>query len=141
MSVIYGVWFALAGGVAVLAGWSGMHRRRRLRRDGMTAWAMIVPSPSPPSSAADADQPSRKSSRRIMVQFALDDGGVIERACTQRARKSDALKPGQLVLVWYDPADPGEVLVYGRSGRQADRVFLVAGLLFVLLGVGVAVIG
>jgi hypothetical protein len=40
------------------------------------------------------------------------------------------------VLVWYDPADPQEVLVYGREGRIANRLFLAAGL--VLIGVGIA---
>jgi hypothetical protein len=35
------------------------------------------------------------------------------------------------VLVWYDPEDPQDILVYGREGRFIDRAFLAAGLIFV----------
>jgi hypothetical protein len=45
------------------------------------------------------------------------------------------------VLVWYDPADPGDVLVWGREGRRSDRVFLAAGLLVVAVGLAIAVGG
>ena len=38
------------------------------------------------------------------------------------------------MLVWYDPEDPGDVLVYGRWGRGIDRAFVAAGTLFVLIG-------
>jgi Protein of unknown function (DUF3592) len=133
MAVIVGVWFALAGAVAVLAGWSGMLRRRRLRRTGLTAWALIVPSPS------TADEPTPVASRRVHVQFALADGRIIERPCARPIAKSAALVPGKRVLVWYDAADPGEVLLYGRGGRQVDRVFLVAGTAFVLVGCAIAI--
>jgi hypothetical protein len=133
MSVIYGVWFAFAGAVAALAGLSAMHRRRRLRRSGLTAWAMVVASP------ADPDTPHRNQPRRISVQFDLPDGRVIERTCAESGGKSAALNPGQRVLVWYDPADPGEVLVYGQGRRRADQAFLATGVAFVMLGVAIAV--
>ncbi len=42
------------------------------------------------------------------------------------------------MLVWYDPADPQDVLVYGREGRIANRLFLAAGLLFLVIGAGIA---
>jgi hypothetical protein len=45
------------------------------------------------------------------------------------------------VLIWYDPADPDDVLVYGRWGRTADRVFLSIGLLFMAAGAAIAVAG
>ena len=73
-----------------------------------------------------------------MIQYALADGQVIERISPQPARKAAALRPGQQVLVWYDPADPQDVLVYGREGRIANRLFLAAGLLFILIGAGFA---
>jgi hypothetical protein len=38
------------------------------------------------------------------------------------------------VLVWYDPEDPDDVLVYGRWGRAIDRTFVAAGTVFVLIG-------
>lgn len=43
------------------------------------------------------------------------------------------------MLVWYDPEDPQDILVYGREGRFIDRAFLTAGLIFVLIGAGIAV--
>jgi hypothetical protein len=51
------------------------------------------------------------------------------------------LRPGQKVLVWYDPDDPQDVLVYGREGRVADLVFVIAGALFIALGAGIAASG
>ena len=47
---------------------------------------------------------------------------------------------GQKVLVWYDPADPQDVLVYGRDGRIADLGFVLAGTVFVLAGAAIAAI-
>jgi len=46
MSILVGIWFALAGGLAVLAGLSGMRCVRRLRGDGVAAWAMAVAPPA-----------------------------------------------------------------------------------------------
>ena len=77
MSIVIGVWFALAGGLAVLAGLSAMRRARRLRSSGLSAWAMIVASPAAP------DQPPHGSARRMLVQFALANGQVIERNVIQ----------------------------------------------------------
>ena len=128
MAIAIGIWFALAGGVAVLAGLAGRGRARRLRRSGLSAWATAVP--APPS----AGQPAR----RTMIQYALPDGQVMERLAPQPARRAAALQPGQRVLVWYDAADPDDVLVYGRDGRRADRAFTAAGLLLILAGAAIA---
>ena len=46
--------------------------------------------------------------------------------------------PGERVLVWYDPADPLDVLVQGYEGRVSDMAFVIAGALLVAAG---AVIG
>ncbi len=43
------------------------------------------------------------------------------------------------MLVWYDPGDPQDILVYGREGRLADRAFLATGLIFVLIGTWIAI--
>jgi hypothetical protein len=128
MSIVIGVWFALAGGLAALAGLAGMGRARRLRRGGLSAWATAVLAPA-------ADGPA---SRRTMLQYALADGRVMERLFPQPARRAAALQPGQKVLVWYDAADPQDVLVYGRDGRLADRAFVAAGMLLILAGAGIA---
>jgi len=135
MSVVLGVWFAFAGGVAVLAGLSGMHRSRRLRRTGVSAWAMAVPSP-----ASAGGQPG-ESPPRTLIQYALADGQVVERISPPSARKAAALTPGQKVLVWYDPKDPQDALVYGREGRLADRAFVAVGALVMLIGMGFAAFG
>jgi hypothetical protein len=147
MAVVAGIWFALVGGIAALAGLSGMRASRRLRRDGVSAWAVAVPPAAP---AGDAAQPGKAAQagqaggepdwppHRTMIQYALADGQVIERISPQPARKAAALRPGQQVLVWYDPADPQDVLVYGREGRIANRLFVAAGVLFILIGGGLA---
>jgi Protein of unknown function (DUF3592)/Mu transposase, C-terminal len=132
MLIVIGVLFALAGGVAVLAGLSGMGRARRLRRTGMSAWATTVPSMVPAGERADG------SSRRTLIQYALPDGRVIEQISPGAARKAASMGPGQKVLVWYDPADPQDVLVYGREGRHADWAFTAAGGLVILAGAGIA---
>jgi Protein of unknown function (DUF3592) len=134
MPIMVGIWFALAGGVAMLAGLSGMRRVRRLRRDGVTAWAMVVPLP-----VAEGEQAGRAPSpRRALIQYRLSDGRVVERIAPRRAGRAASLRPGEKVLVWYAPEDPQDVLVYGREGRLADQVFLAAGALFLLAGTGTA---
>jgi hypothetical protein len=126
--VVFGVWLAVAGAIAVVAGLAGARRRRRLQDSGLTAWAMVLPTPS------DAGE-QEPWAAQVNVQFALEDGRVIERAHGRPVRRSAALKPGERVLVWYDPEDPADVLIYGRDGRWSDRTFLAAGALFVVIGV------
>jgi hypothetical protein len=145
MPVLIAVWFALVGGLAALAGLAGMRRVRRLRRHGLTTWAVAVPAPAVRGSRPDAllspGPPSAVRSRQVLIQYPLADGRVIERMAPSSARKSVSLQPGQKVLVWYDPNDPDDILVYGRWGRTADRAFVIAGALFVLLGAAVATFG
>jgi hypothetical protein len=93
---------------------------------------MAVP---PPVSAGE--QPGG-SPRRTLIQYALADGRVVERISPEPARRAAHLHPGQKVLVWYDPEDPQDVLVYGREGRLADRAFVAVGVLFILAGTGLA---
>jgi hypothetical protein len=121
MWVLYAIWFVLPGAVAVLAGLSGIRRKQRLRRTGRTAWAMIVTGPAATGPGAS-------------VQFELPGGRIVERPCAAPVRRSTAYRPGTKILVWYDPADPEDVLIYGRGGLRADGAFLAAGLLFVTLG-------
>jgi hypothetical protein len=63
---------------------------------------------------------------------------VLELSFPAPARKAAALSRGQQVLVWYDPEDPRDVLVYGREGSLADRAFVAAGTLFILAGAAIA---
>jgi len=131
--VIFGVWLALAGAVSALTGLTGLRRQKRLRTAGRTAWATVVVTPS------DPEERSAGSSQLVSVQFALDDERIVERACRQPGRGSAALDPGRRVLVWYDPADPQEVLIYGRPRRRSDLAFIVVGLLLIAAGASVAV--
>jgi Protein of unknown function (DUF3592) len=132
MSVVIGFWFAVAGGVAALAGLTARDRVRRLRRSGTSAWAMVVPSPVPP------DEPGGGQERRTMIQYSLADGRVVERLCPRPVRRSAWPAAGQRVRVWYDPADPADVLVNGWDGRYSDWALLAVGLSFFLFGLAIA---
>ena len=117
------------GCLALAAGLTGMHRVRRLRRAGVTTWALTVATP--------ASEHVPGTPRQVLLQYTLADGRVFQRIALAAKRKA-ALHPGQKVLVWYDPKDPDDVLVYGRWGRSADRVFVAAGTALVLLGAWLA---
>ena len=135
MLILFGIWMAVAGGVAALAGLAGLHRVRRLRRDGVTAWALAMPEPM------QAGQQPTDPDRRMRLQYTLADGRVVERIGPVPDRRSGAPRPGDKVLIWYDPADPDDVLVYGRWGRAGNRAFLIVGLLLILIGAAIAVAG
>jgi hypothetical protein len=125
MSILVGILLALPGGLAILAGLSAMRHKRRLRRDGMPTRALAV---TPPAAAYDQrDGPAH----RTLIQYQLTDGRVVERI-------SPSLRPGQQVLVWYDPKDPQDILVYGREGWLADKAFVVVGALCMLGGAAIA---
>jgi hypothetical protein len=68
MAVVIGLWLALAGGVAALAGLSARQRARRLRRKGLSTWATAVP-----ARFSDDEQPAR-SAALTMIQYTLADG-------------------------------------------------------------------
>jgi Protein of unknown function (DUF3592) len=154
MLIVIGVWVAIAGAVAALAGLSGMRRVRRLRGGGVATWAVPVPEPvsgpdepvsgpeetvARPEETASAPRPPAGSPPRVLLQYRLTDGRVLERSARARAANKAPLRPGEPVLIWYDPADPDDILIYGRWGRAADRAFLAAGTLLVLTGVALAV--
>jgi len=127
---VLGVWLALAGAVALLAGLSSQHRARRLRRHGLTTWGVTV---TPPDKA-DPGGP-----RPTLVQYRLADGQVLERIVPAAGLRKAPLPPGQKVLIWYDAEDPGDILVYGRWGRTSDWAFVAAGVVSVLAGIIIAV--
>jgi len=124
---VEGVIVVLGGALAALAGATGLARIRRLRRSGLTAWATIVPA------LRGGDEPER-----ILVRFAVAGGRVIERPSGRPSGRRRRLSPGQKVLVWYDPADPDDVVTYGRTGRWLDWAFLAAGLLLIAVGLVIA---
>jgi Protein of unknown function (DUF3592)/Mu transposase, C-terminal len=128
MLTVIGILVAVAGGLAVLAGATAMHRVRRLRRAGVPVWARTL-DPPPPDDWQSAGGP-----RELLIQYTLADGRVFEQTTLAVAGRKAPLTAGQKVLVWYDPEDPGDVLVYGRWGRFADRAFVAVGTLFILIG-------
>lgn len=132
---MFGIWFAVAGGVAILAGLSSMRRVRRLRRRGVAIWGLPVPAP------VSVGSQSAGPPHRMLLQYTLADGRVMERIAPAPASTSAPLRPGEKVLLWYDPDDPDDALVYGRWGRAADRAFVAAGALLVVIGAGIAVFG
>ena len=132
MLIEIGVLLALGGCLAALAGAASMRRSERLRTHGVAVWAMTLPQPEPAS--------ERERERRTVLQYTLDDGTVVERTGPSQARTRASLEPGRKVLIWYDPDDPAEVLVFGHYGRRSDRAFVIGGLLLVLAGVLVAII-
>jgi Protein of unknown function (DUF3592)/Mu transposase, C-terminal len=132
MLTVIGFWFALAGGLAVLAGLSGRRRARRLRAGESAVWALTIARPLPGGPPGDSSPP------RLLLQYTLADGHVMEHIVPGRARKAGRLRPGEKVLIWYDPQDPDDILVYGHEGRTADLAFIVTGLLLILAGGGMA---
>jgi hypothetical protein len=134
MQTVIGLLLAAPGALAVLAGACAMHRVRRLRRAGVATWARTVDMPA----SGDGDWQSAGTPRQLLIQYALADGRVFERTTLARAGRKGLLEPGQKVLVWYDPEDPDDVLVYGRWSRATNRTFVALGALFVLIGGWVA---
>jgi hypothetical protein len=131
MTGVIGFWFAVVGGIAALAGLTARRRVVRLRRKGQAAWGMVVPSPVSPDEADTWP-------RRTLIQYSLADGRVIEQLCPRPARKAASPAIGQRVPVWYDPADPADVLVNGWDGRYSDLAFLAVGVFFIVFGLGIA---
>jgi hypothetical protein len=123
MATALGIWLGLAGAVPVLVGLAGMRRVRRLRRVGVRTWAVAAP------------RPLDDGVRQVALQYMLPDGRALEKVT---AGKVTALLPGERVLIWYDPADPTDVLVHGQPGRVSDLVFVIVGAALVAAG---AVIG
>ena len=77
----------------------------------------------------------------MLLQYSLEDGRVLERSARARVTRSAPLRPGEPVLIWYDPRDPEDVLIYGRWGRVCDRAFVTAGTLLILVGAAIAAFG
>jgi hypothetical protein len=160
VAIAVGIWIAFAGAVALLVGMSARHRVRRLKRDGVKVWGEAVQRPLPDGEQRGSRQYDSgqyggghgggghgsgghgsgghgSGGQRVTLQYTLTDGRVLERSA--KARRTAPLAPGQKVLIWYDPEDPADVLVYGRDGRASDMTFIVIGLIFLVIGVVIAV--
>ncbi len=125
MSIEIGIWLVAVGALAAVVGLAGLRDAQRLRDTGRSAWGLVM---APPAST-DSEPP-----QQALIQYTLPDGRVLEHRCRQPFRRSSALRAGETVLLWYDPADPGEILVHRRDGHHSDWAFFAIGLLFILLG-------
>jgi hypothetical protein len=120
---------ALTGVPALLVGLFARRRTRQLRRDGVRVWAIAM------------HRPRDAGGQLVTLQYKLPDGRVVEESAPARAkRREPPLLPGNKVLIWYDPADPAEILVYGREGRAADLAFVVVGAILALAGTFIAIV-
>ena len=115
------------GCLAAVVGITSLRNAQRLRDSGRSAWGLVIARVTDNESPAEAPQ-------LAVIQYVLPDGRVVEHRCKQPARRSAALRTGEKVLIWYDPADPGEVLVHRRDGHRSDWAFFAAGMLLILLG-------
>jgi hypothetical protein len=130
MLVITGVRLSVLGVLAAIAGLADSRRVQRLRGTDVMDWATVVRSASGPGDRPDQPSPAT-------IQFALADGRVVEQILPRSGRAA-APKSGQKILVWYDPADPADVLVYGRFGTHIDRIFIVGGCILLVAGAAIA---
>jgi hypothetical protein len=129
MAIAIGAWIAVAGALALLAGTAARRRVRRLRISGVKVWATAVHRPIPDH---------RDGGQRVYLQYVMEDGRVLERLMPPR--RAARLPTGEKVLVWYDPKDPADVLVYGNEGHRSDLTLIIAGLVFVVIGSLIAVL-
>jgi hypothetical protein len=115
---VLGVVIVLGGVVSVVAGVTGRRRSRRIRGEGETAWATIVPAPRHPEYEPSAYRP--------LLRFRTSDGRAVEVFSPLPPTRGRPLVEGQKVLVYFDPAEPTQVLLH--AGRErADIVFIVLG--------------
>ncbi|GLF98563.1 DUF3592 domain-containing protein [Streptomyces yaizuensis] len=121
MTIVFAVFAALAGAVAVLAGGYGLRRTRQVTRSGHYAIALVKPPPP------GADRP--------LLSYETHDGRVVETV-------SPVPLPGGIsVRLTYDPQDPRDVVVDGHERTAVDRAFVLTGLLLTAAAALVAALG
>jgi hypothetical protein len=142
MPIVFGVWFVLAGGLAALVGGTDLRRIKRLRAHGEKVWAAVTPRQvEDGEDREDREDSGAGGAGDMSLQYQLPDGRVMERMSSLPASKAAARRPRQKVLIWYDPKEPDDILVYGRREGTLDVAFLVAGTLLILAGIGMAAFG
>jgi hypothetical protein len=121
---------ALTGAPAVLVGLSARRRTRQLRRDGVRVWAVAM------------KRPRNDGGQQVTLQYTLADGRVVAMPAPAKAKpkRTAPLLPGNKVLIWYDPEDPAEILVYGRDARTSDLAFVVVGAILAVAGAALAIL-
>ncbi|MEU8695758.1 DUF3592 domain-containing protein [Streptomyces sp. NPDC048665] len=126
-TVVIVIFAACGGCVLALAGLTGLRQTRRIERTGIKAWALVKRNP-----VARGEDPS---SSRPLLQFSTEAGQVVEIGSPVPATRRRPLRDGDTLLITYDPADPGIIVVHNRERRLLDYGFIAAGTLVVLLAV------
>ncbi|MFJ5156693.1 DUF3592 domain-containing protein [Streptomyces sp. NPDC088353] len=126
-TVVIAVFAACGGCVMALAGLTGLRQTCRIERTGVRAWALVKRNPGAPG-----EDPS---SPRPLLQFSTEAGQVVEIGSPVPATRRRPLRDGDTLLITYDPADPGTVVVHSRERRLLDYGFIAAGTVVVLLAV------
>jgi hypothetical protein len=122
MLIVFGAVTAFGGLIAVVAGGYGLRRADRIRGLGHAAEALVKPSPP--------------GAERPRLTFETHDGRVME-----IVSPVPGLAAGDGVRLWYDPADPREVVVDGHERRGVEWAFLAVGCALIVTGLGLAVSG
>lgn len=120
VQIVFAVFTVLAGLVAALAGGYGLHQARRIRRAGHGAMALVKP---PPPGA-----------ERALLEYETRDGRVME------VPAPAPLRPEGSVRLWYDPADPRDVVVDGHERAWLDWGFVAVGLTLTAIGAALALL-
>ncbi|MEU2737289.1 DUF3592 domain-containing protein [Streptomyces sp. NPDC007095] len=123
--VVLAVFAACGGGLMALAGITSLRQTRRIARSGVRVWALVKRNPG---SRDDDPAPPRP-----LLQFTTEDGRVVEIVSPVAPTRRRPLQHGDTLLITYDPANPGTVVVYNRERRLLDYVFIAAGAIVVLL--------
>ena len=114
-----GLVILLGGAVSLIAGIADLRRSRRIRAEGETAWATIVPAPKHPEYEPSAYRP--------LLRFLTSDGRSVEVFSPLPPTRRRPLTEGRKILVHFDPVDPTQVLLHGSRGR-ADLAFIALGI-------------
>ncbi|WP_225080186.1 DUF3592 domain-containing protein [Streptomyces sp. CoT10] len=124
-TVIMAVFAACGGCVMTLAGLTGLRQTRRIERTGIWAWALVKSNPE-----ARGEDPQ---SSRPLLQFSTEAGQVVKIGSPVPPTRRRPLRDGDVLLITYDPADPGSIVVHNRERRLLDYGFIAAGTLVLLL--------
>lgn len=102
--------------MSLIAGIADWRRVRHIRAAGETAWAMIVAAPRHPEYEPSAYRP--------LLRFETSEGRPVEVFSPLPPTRRRPLTEGRRILVYFDPADPTQVLIHG--GRQRAGVVIIA---------------
>ncbi|MDH6141961.1 MULTISPECIES: DUF3592 domain-containing protein [Kitasatospora] len=126
------VFLALGGVGAYLAGIAGLNGIRHLEEVGEPAEALVRYRAPGPDDTAPPPHP--------LLQFTTRTAEVVEVFSPVASSRAHPLRPGALVRLRYDPADPRQVLLEGRQRRGVERVFVLLGVTALLTAVVLLVV-